>query len=257
MTNFDKYLSNQPLAEYNIYSSIRSKHGFRLDVDARFHTDYKGKIYMRNRSALLRRILLAGILLCLILAGFCVYLRTTRNMTVERNANYVADAAAQTAKRIDDLLVGAENSINAIARMSERSLDPSQANVEVLEQLTESTVFDYIGYVNADGILTDSSGRQADAADRHYVQDGLCGNSGLDMIFNGRISGENLVIFYAPLRQNEKVVGVLTGRYRQQQMRDIITSTYFGEPANTYLCLQNGTVIACSKEEMPENILTL
>ena len=100
---------------------------------------------MRNRSALLRRILLAGILLCLILAGFCVYLRTTRNMTVERNANYVADAAAQTAKRIDDLLVGAENSINAIARMYERSLDPSQANVEVLEQLTESTVFDYIG----------------------------------------------------------------------------------------------------------------
>ena len=91
-----------------------------MDVDARFHTDYKGKIYMRNRSALLRRILLAGILLCLILAGFCVYLRTTRNMTVERNANYVADAAAQTAKRIDDLLVGAENSINAIARMYPR-----------------------------------------------------------------------------------------------------------------------------------------
>ena len=149
-------------------------------------------------------------------------------------ANYVADAATQTAKRIDDLLVGAENSINAIARMYERSLDPSQANVEVLEQLTESTVFDYIGYVNADGILTDSSGRQADAADRHYVQDGLNGNSGLDMIFNGRISGENLVIFYAPLRQNKKVVGVLTGRYRQQQMRDIITSSYFGEPANTY-----------------------
>ncbi len=210
---------------------------------------------MRNRSALLRRILLAGILLCLILAGFCVYLRTTRNMTVERNANYVADAATQTAKRIDDLLVGAENSISAIAHMYEHSLDPLCVDVKTLEDLAESTVFDYIGYVNADGILTDSSGRQADAADRYYVQDGLNGNSGLDMIFNGRISGENLVIFYAPLWQNEKVVGVLTGRYRQQQMREIITSSYFGKPANTYLCLQDGTVIACSKEEMPENIL--
>ena len=48
MTNFDKYLSNQPLAEHNIYSSIRSKHGFRLDVDARFHTDYKGEIYAKQ-----------------------------------------------------------------------------------------------------------------------------------------------------------------------------------------------------------------
>ena len=54
--------------------------------------------------------------------GFFVYLHTTRNMTVERNANYVADAASQTAKRIDDLLVGAENSISAIAHMYEQSL---------------------------------------------------------------------------------------------------------------------------------------
>ena len=90
---------------------------------------------MRDRHALWRRIILAGVLLCLILAGFFVYLHTTRNMTVKRNANYVADAASQTAKRIDDLLVGAENSISAIARMYERSLDPSRADVETLEKL--------------------------------------------------------------------------------------------------------------------------
>ena len=210
---------------------------------------------MRNRFALLRRILLAGLLLSLILAGFWVYLRATRNITVERNANYVADAATQTAKRIDDLLMGAENSISAIAHMYEYSMDPLRVDVQTLEDLTESTVFDYIGYVNADGVYTDNRGLQADVSDRAYAQDGLQGNAGMDMIFNGRVSGEDLVIFYAPLRQDEEVVGVLTGRYRQQQMRNIITSTYFGEPANTYLCLRDGTVIACSKEEMPENIL--
>ena len=64
---------------------------------------------MRDRHALWRRILLAGVLLCLILIGFFVYLHTTRNMTVERNANYIADAATQSAKRIDDLLISAEN----------------------------------------------------------------------------------------------------------------------------------------------------
>ena len=198
---------------------------------------------------------MAGVLLCLILIGFFVYLHTTRNMTVERNANYIADAATQTAKRIDDLLVGAENSISAIAHMYERSLDPSRAEVETLDELTESTVFDYIGFVNAEGIYTDNLGRQADVSDRHYVQDGLRGNSGMDMIFNGRVSGEDLVIFYAPLWLDGEVAGVLTGRYRQQQMRDIITSYYFGEPANTYLCLSDGTVIASSVEEKPENIL--
>ena len=210
---------------------------------------------MRDKYNIWRRIVLAVVLLCLILAGFFVYLQATRNFTVERNANYITDAASQTAKRIDDLLVGAENSISAIANMYERSFDPKQANVEVLEELTESTVFDYIGYVDAQGIYTDNRGLQADVTDRAYYQNGMQGNSGMDIVFNGRVSGEDLVIFYAPLRLDGEVVGVLTGRYRQQQMRNIITSSYFGEAADTYLCLSDGTVIASSKEEKPENIL--
>ena len=210
---------------------------------------------MRNKYKLWRRIILAVVLLCLILAGFSVYLHATRKITVERNSNYVSDAASQTAKRIDDLLVGAKNSISAIAHMYEQSLDPLQADVKILDELTQSTVFDYIGYVNAKGIYTDNLGRQADVSDRHYVQDGLRGNSGMDMIFHGRLSGEDLLIFYAPLQLDGNVVGILTGRYRQQQVREIITSSYFDEPANTYLCLSDGTVIASSTEEKPENIL--
>ena len=210
---------------------------------------------MREKHSLLRRVILAVVLLCLILAGFLVYLQETRNITVERNAKYITDAASQTAKRIDDLLAGAENSISAIANMYERSMDPKQANVEVLEELTESTIFDYIGYVDAEGIYTDNRGLQADVTDRAYFQNGMNGNSGVDMIVNGRVSGEDLVIFYAPLRLDGEVVGILTGRYRQQQMRNMITSSYFGESANTYLCLSDGTVIASSKEEKPENIL--
>ena len=97
---------------------------------------------MREKNNLWRRIILAAVLLGLILAGFFVYLSSNRWMTLERNANYIADAATQSAKRIDDLLVGAENSISAIAHIYERSLDASQANVEVLEELTESTIFD-------------------------------------------------------------------------------------------------------------------
>ena len=210
---------------------------------------------MREKNNLWRRIILAAVLLGLILAGFFVYLSSNRRRTLERNANYIADAATQSAKRIDDLLVGAENSISAIAHIYERSLDASQANVEVLEELTESTIFDYIGYVDAQGIYTDNRGLQADVTDRVYFQDGMQGNSGMDMISNGRVSGEDLVIFYAPLRLDGEVVGILTGRYRQQQMRNIITSSYFGEAADTYLCLSDGTVIASSKEEKPENIL--
>ena len=63
------------------------------------------------------------------------------------------------------------------------------------------------------------------------------------------------IIFYAPLHEDDRVCGILTGRYRQYQMRNIISSTYFGEPAATYLFLPDGTMIASSTEDAPENIL--
>ena len=64
---------------------------------------------MREKNNLWRRIILAAVLLGLILAGFFVYLSSNRWRTLERNANYIADAATQSAKRIDDLLISAEN----------------------------------------------------------------------------------------------------------------------------------------------------
>lgn len=192
----------------NVTTSIRMDEDTKktaLEFMIRGKNITRRNTYMRDKYNLWRRIILAAVLLCLILAGFFVYLHTTRNITLERNANYIADAAAQTAKRIDDLMTGAENSISAIAHMYERSLDPAKADVETLDELTESTVFDYIGFVNTEGIYTDNRGQQADVSDRYYVQDGLRGNTGMDVIFNGRVSGEDLVIFYAPLRMDGEV----------------------------------------------------
>lgn len=65
------------------------------------------------------------------------------------------------------------------------------------------------------------------------------------------------MIFYAPLWVDGEVVGVLTGRYGENQMREIIASTYFEEPSWTYLCLPDGTVFSSSNDTDPqENILT-
>ncbi len=176
---------------------------------------------------------------------------------MSQNANYLADASEQTVKRIDDLLCSAENSLSAIAKMYEHRCVSSEPEVELLEELTEDTLFDYIGTISADGLFTDNLGRQADVSDRDYFLDGMSGNSGMSVIFNGRASGEDLVIFYAPLHENGKVTGILTGRYRQYQMKNILSSTYFGEPADTYLFLPDGTIIASSVENSPKNILDI
>ncbi|MDY3920528.1 MAG: ATP-binding protein [Candidatus Limivivens sp.] len=212
---------------------------------------------MREKRTIWKRIIPAGILLICIIASFAVYLNVNRHMTVSRNAKYVKDAATQTAKRIEDLLVGAENSISAIAHLYGQNMDPDRIDLDTLQKLVDDTPFDYIGIVSTDGIYTDNHGKQAQVSDRYYFQDGMLGHSGMDIIFNGRIAHENLMIFYAPLWYDGEIAGILTGRYGEYQMREIIAATYFEEPADTYLCLSDGTVFSTSSEnDPPENILT-
>ena len=212
---------------------------------------------MQGKRTMWKRIIPAIILLICIIASFAAYRNLNRQITVSRNAGYVEDAANQTAKRIEDLLVGAENSISAIAHLYTQTMDPDRLDVKTLQKLVDDTPFDYIGIVGADGIYTDNHGKQAQVSDRYYFQDGMAGHSGMDIIFNGRIAHENLMIFYAPLWFDGEVAGVLTGRYGEEQMREIIAATYFEEPADTYLCLTDGTVFSSSIEnDPPENIIT-
>lgn len=212
---------------------------------------------MPGKRAVWKRIIPASILLICIIASFAAYLNVNRRLTVSRNAKYVEDAANQTASRVEDLLVAGENSISAIAHLYGQSMDPDRIDIEILQKMVDDTPFDYIGIVGADGIYTDNHGKQAQVSDRFYFQDGMAGHSGMDIIFNGRLAHENLMIFYAPLWFNGEVVGVLTGRYGEKQMRQIIATTYFEESAMTYLCLPDGTVFSSSNENDPqENIIT-
>lgn len=56
-----------------------------------------------------------------------------------------------------------------------------------------------------------------------------------------------MVCFYAPVRCNGEVIGVLRGAYlAEEYLKDMLTTTYFGEAANVYLSMPDGTVIASS-----------
>ena len=58
---------------------------------------------------------------------------------------------------------------------------------------------------------------------------------------------ETMLCFYAPVRYDGKVIGVLRGAYlAEEYLKDMLKTTYFGEPANVYLSMPDGTVIASS-----------
>lgn len=53
--------------------------------------------------------------------------------------------------------------------------------------------------------------------------------------------------FYAPVRYDGKIIGVLRGSYlAEKYLKNMLATTYFGEAADVYLCTQDGREIASS-----------
>lgn len=211
---------------------------------------------MRNNKRLFLNFIPAGILLGIIFVVFAIFVNTNKNRIVEQNKSYVEDAALQTANRIDDTLLGTRNSLEIIAHLYGDSMTSPQVDLELLNQIAQKAPFEHIAFVTPQGMNISMQDETVDVSDRFYFQDGMQGNSGLAVIFDARTTEQNLVVFYAPLRYQGEIIGVLVGHYVEEQMRDIITTTYFGVETSTFLCLSNGGVVSSSSPYgKPQNIL--
>lgn len=56
-----------------------------------------------------------------------------------------------------------------------------------------------------------------------------------------------MVSFYAPVRYQGEIIGVLRGTYlAEEYLKDMLATTYFGEAADVYLCMPDGMIVASS-----------
>lgn len=208
-----------------------------------------------NEKKSIRKTVMIGVVAAAVVIAFVMFIRDNYRRVSNLSANYVKDATVQSAQRIEDLLNSAQAGINTIAVLYGANMKSVRVDVQGLQYFTEKYPFDYIDFVDENGIDINAEGESFDVSDRYYFQDGMKGNSGMDVIFDSSITSETLVVFYAPLRYKGKIIGVLAGHYREGQMEEILDSIFFGENARTYLCLKDGRVIAsCTVGEKQNNI---
>lgn len=197
-----------------------------------------------------------GILAALsVIFAFALFIQDNNRRATSLSANYLKDVTIQCAQQIDEVLERAHSEICMMASLYEERLEDSQIHYKDLKKLSEESPFDYVEFTDANGVDINAEGKTAEVSDRHYFQSGMNGDSGFDVVFNSKITNENLVIFYAPLHYEGQRIGVLTGSYREDKMKEILYSTFFGESARTFLCMRDGTVISsCNGDYSPESI---
>lgn len=201
------------------------------------------------------KIILGVLVTVSVLAAFGMFIRDNNQRAASISIKSLKDATIQSGLRIDGVLERAENEIDLTSALYEEMLEKPEVNAEDLKKLTDETSFDYIEFTDVNGWDMNSEGKTAEVSDRNYYQKGMAGQSGVDVLTDSKITNENLVVFYTPMYYDGDIIGVLTGSYREEKMKEILYSTFFGEDARTFLCLRNGNIIAsCNGNDASESI---
>ncbi len=83
--------------------------------------------------------------------------------------------------------------------------------------------------------------------ERTFFRKGINGESGIAIIFDSYFFDETMANFYAPIEYKGKIIGVLRGVYlAEEYLKNMLSTTYFGEAASVFLCTPEGRVIASS-----------
>ena len=185
---------------------------------------------------------------CLLLAAVVLLFQwysTANSRRIEnQNLNYAMDSAEQTAQRIESEFN------NALLRLRNYAYllgaGEMEINAGLLKGMEENASFDALRFTNAAGLNLTSGGQTSDSSDRAYFISGMRGESGLDVV-RSRITGQMMTVFYAPIQSGGETAGLLLGLYfAEDYLRDMLSTSYFGEPADAFLCSRDGQVIASS-----------
>lgn len=205
---------------------------------------------MKTKKKPLQQIIYVFFLLSAVFILFQWYTVKNKKRMEERNKNYAADSAHMKVSQITDEFKNALNLIKANTFFIEKSLKGPGITSAMLKEMEEKSIFDALLFTDLDGNNYTSDGRITDARQRDYYLNGIKGQSGTAVVFNSSLYGKTMVSFYTPVHYNGELIGVFRGAYMAEKyLQKMLAATYFGEQADVFLCMQDGTVIASSNNQ--------
>ncbi|MCI9156601.1 MAG: response regulator [Lawsonibacter sp.] len=196
------------------------------------------------------------VLLAAIILLFQWYSASNSRRIEEQNLNYAMDSAKQTVARIDSEFDSGLLRIRNYAYLLGNGQSRPEITLKLLQELETNSAFDAIRFTDVEGVNLSSSGQTSDDSDREYFRQGMQGESGLEVIFQSRITGQTVIVFFSPVRYQDEIVGMLLGLYlAEDYLQEMLSSSYFGVPAGGFLCDSSGAVIATSDGSSPDRPL--
>ena len=195
--------------------------------------------YTRNR------IIVAVVIFALIIVAFVVFMHANERRVLDTNAAYAESTTTQTAERVDDLLISAQEAIGTAARVYQNADITYTISENTLQRISADSMFDFMAYCDAEGHAIGAGGRSIDATDSEFYKRGMEGLSGIS-VYSGEQTGVgDVIMVYAPIWNNQfKVVGVLAGAFNEKSMESMLAESFFDQQLSVFLCESDGDIIA-------------
>ena len=210
---------------------------------------------MRITKKHLLRFILTAVLIAGIFGAFWRFIQDNEQRIARQNEEYLDELTTQRAISIDSLIEENLSFIGSTAYLYGKSLSSPWADVAVIRNYEENSVFDLLRFIDSSGDNYTSRGVMANLADREYFQSGMRGESGVTYVAVSRVTGERQIGFYAPVYFDDEIIGVMVGFYGEAYIQKLLEYELFGYEGEGWLISDDGTVLGSTMEDAPENYL--
>lgn len=193
--------------------------------------------------------LLLMLVICCIFAIVSFYAFSSQRR-LEQYAHFTVEQNADRIRQDVDMYIDSAFSsiqLTAYQAMKQMTAPTLTDPAAILDPLLERTPFNFIEYIDQDGINATDKGASFDASDREYFQQGIQGRTGIWINYTPRYSNEYLLNFYTPLYYEDMIAGVLTGTLgADTNVLPLLSSSFFDEPMIGILCDQDLRLISAT-----------
>ena len=174
---------------------------------------------------------------------------SNRETITRQNEEYLSDATILLSDYVDNTLYEAAKKLKSLSGVLSKMYagTPGEDINTYLETFNDQTVFDYIEYASSDGTLH-SLGENSVCRDEEWFRSGMSGGSGYTYVERTPVTGKPAIIFYEPVKDSGRVVGVLVGRYDKIRVKEILNAELFGIYPETLLLNSDGDIIVSTGE---------
>ncbi len=142
------------------------------------------------------------------------------------------------------------NSIKMLSEFKEVKSMDWETQKKFLQDQQVNTEFLALAVVTPDGNAKYTDGTTAELGDRDYVQRALKGEHNVSNLILSKVTNEVVLMFAAPIFEEEKIVGALIGRASGEELSNITDDLGFGKSGYAFMIDSSGTIISHPNREM-------